>query len=273
MKAEKMAKCERAQLVWSQVGLALKNDKLNWLVFYASFVNQMMKEELGTIITIWLAFFVMSAHEQEQAAESGGSIGQSMSQEECDDTNQNINLIGQVASFCSVPVFGFITDKLSTGNELMFAYGLRGLCALAFFMTESPKDMHVVATLVTMMLAANLEEVVIDSMYTKRMPKDVRAAMKSAQTSFGKLGHLFFVLFSLMAIGYWSIGQLMLVIAVFDFSVVIIALAVSLGSGFKEDVGHSKKIEEATKLLESRLLNITQQLKTQKATESDKKED
>lgn len=50
LKAEKMAKCERSKLVWKQVGLAVKNDRLNWLVFYASFVNQMMKEELGTII-------------------------------------------------------------------------------------------------------------------------------------------------------------------------------------------------------------------------------
>lgn len=83
-------------------------------------------------------------------------------------------------------------------------------------------------TLVIMMLAANLEEVVIDSLYTKRMPKDVRAAMKSAQTSFGKLGHLFFVFFSLIAIGNWTIGQLMLVIAAFDFSVVLVAIIVTL---------------------------------------------
>lgn len=38
-KADKMAHCERSKLVWGQVGLALKNDRLNWLVFYASFVN------------------------------------------------------------------------------------------------------------------------------------------------------------------------------------------------------------------------------------------
>lgn len=85
-----------------------------------------------------------------------------------------------MASIISVPVFGYITDKLSTDHELIFSFGLRGLCALAFFLFGSPKETHVVFILVTMMLAANLEEVVIDSLYTKRMPKDVRAAMKSA---------------------------------------------------------------------------------------------
>ena len=173
VQAEKMASCERFSLVWNQVTVAIGNDRISWLVFYASFVNQMMKEELGTIITIWLAFFV------SRETEASGA-GDSLTQDEADEKNQRVNLIATVAAFCSAPVFGFLTDKLSTGHELMFAFGLRGATALAFFYSASPRDMHMTATLVTMMLAANLEEVVIDSMYTKRIPADVRAAMKSA---------------------------------------------------------------------------------------------
>lgn len=62
----------------------------------------------------------------------------------------------------------------------MFAFGLRSMMALAFYTTSSPKDMHVTVTLVLMVLAANLEEVVIDSLFSKRLNGDVRAAMKSA---------------------------------------------------------------------------------------------
>ena len=58
VKAKKLAACERLKLVLNQVRIAVSEDRMNWLVFYASFVNQMMKEELSTIITIWLAFYV-----------------------------------------------------------------------------------------------------------------------------------------------------------------------------------------------------------------------
>lgn len=203
-----------------------------------------MKEELGTIITIWLAFFVSRGNDSSAASDA-------LTQDEADEKNQNVNLIATAAAFCSAPVFGFLTDKLSTGHELIVAFGLRGATALAFFNAGSPRDMHVTATLVTMMLAANLEEVVIDSMYTKRIPSDVRAAMKSAQTAFGKLGHLTFVAFSLVAIGTWTVGELMLVVALFDFSVVLIAIFVSLGGGFAEDEETSPKakLEKAQKAL------------------------
>lgn len=51
----------------------------------------------------------------------------------------------------------------------------------------------------------------------------------------------------------------MLIIAVADASVVVVAIVVSLGEGFKEDVTMSAKMNEATKLLESRFLNIAAQ--------------
>ena len=80
----------------------------------------------------------------------------------------------------SVPVFGYITDKLSTGNELMLAYGLRCTAGLLFSIALSPKGYTLIGTLVAMKIAADLEEVVIDSLFSKRLPGDVRAAMKSA---------------------------------------------------------------------------------------------
>ena len=79
-----------------------------------------------------------------------------------------------------MPVFGYITDKLSTGNELMLAYGVRCAAGLLFCLKLSPKGNTLIGTLVAMKITADLEEVVIDSLFSKRFPGDVRAAMKSA---------------------------------------------------------------------------------------------
>lgn len=95
VKAKKLAACERLKIVLNQVKIAVQEDRMNWLVFYASFVNQMMKEELGTIITIWLAFFVQTQKTiagDAQLAE-GEQEGWEMTQEEVDDKNTHINLI------------------------------------------------------------------------------------------------------------------------------------------------------------------------------------
>ena len=87
-----------------------------------------------------------------------------------------------------------------------------------------------------MMIAADLEEVVIDSLFSKRIPGDVRATMKSAQTFFGKLGHLAFVAFSLASIDYLSINTIILFVAFFDGTVCLIAAYIKyVSDGFNKD--------------------------------------
>ena len=44
VKAKKLGRCERIKLVMQQTSLAIKEDRMNWLVFYASFVNKMLRE-------------------------------------------------------------------------------------------------------------------------------------------------------------------------------------------------------------------------------------
>ena len=53
-------------------------------------------------------------------------------------------MIVQIASFASVPIFGYITDKLSTGSELIFAYGVRAAAGYAFYMTGGPEKVKII---------------------------------------------------------------------------------------------------------------------------------
>ena len=69
---------------------------------------------------------------------------------------------------------------MSTGSELIFAYGVRAAAGYAFYMTGGPEKVKIIQIVVTLTLSANFEEVVIDSLFSKRLPGDVRAAMKSA---------------------------------------------------------------------------------------------
>ena len=67
LKARKMATCEYLVMIVKQTCLAIAEDKMFWFIFYATMVNKMMKEKLGTIIVIWLAFHVLSESEQSNS--------------------------------------------------------------------------------------------------------------------------------------------------------------------------------------------------------------
>lgn len=103
LKARKMATCEYLIVIVKQTCLAIAEDKMCWLVFYATMVNKMMKEKLGTIIVIWLAHHVLTEAEQSNSPEKV-----TMTQTEADEVNGKINQIAQFFTFISVPVFGYI---------------------------------------------------------------------------------------------------------------------------------------------------------------------
>lgn len=68
----------------------------------------------------------------------------------------NIVLIGKVGSLLAVPLFGYLTDKLSSGYELIVSFGVRCATGILFFALDTPKGYEPIATLVAMNLAANL---------------------------------------------------------------------------------------------------------------------
>ena len=74
-------------------------------------------------------------------------------------------------------MYGWLTDRLPTEYELLLAYGTRCVAGWAFFAITDPMDALVTWTIVAFMLASNFEEVCIDSLFSKRLPGDVRAAM------------------------------------------------------------------------------------------------
>ena len=54
-KAKKKNCCEQISLLWGQKKLAVKEDSLNWLIFYGTFVTKMCKEKVSMILLIWCA--------------------------------------------------------------------------------------------------------------------------------------------------------------------------------------------------------------------------
>lgn len=108
-------------------------------------------------------------------------------------------------SLFAVPMYGWLTDKLPTEYELLLAYGVRCTAGFAFFAINDPMDALVTWTIVAFVLSSNFEEVCIDSLFSKRLPGDVRAAMISLQTFCGKIGHFLFAMIALLTVEKFGI--------------------------------------------------------------------
>ena len=136
--------------------------------------------------------------------------------------------IALTAALFAVPSYGWLTDKLPTEYELLLAYGTRCIAGIGFFCITDPEDALVTWTIVAFMLASNFEEVVISSLFSKRLPGDVRAAMIAIQTFFGKLGHFAFACIALLTVNKYGIEAGMISVAIADATVVFLTIVVGV---------------------------------------------
>ena len=59
------------------------------------------------------------------------------------------------AAVVAVPVYAWLTDKLSTEYEIIFAFGVRSIAGFCFYSSTDPSKEIVIYTIVAYMLSGN----------------------------------------------------------------------------------------------------------------------
>lgn len=166
-KAKNKNVCGQIKLIWGQKKLAVKEDSLNWLIFYCTFVNKMCRDKFMMIVMIWYASFIVPGEDSD------------FNKKESEEQYKYVSTLALTASLFAVPMYGWLTDRLSTEYELGLAYITRCAAGIAFFSIHDPMSDLVTWAIVGFVLSSNFEEVCIESLYSKRLPGDIRAAMLS----------------------------------------------------------------------------------------------
>ena len=159
--------------------------------------------------------------------------------------------LGLTACIFAVPMYGWLTDHLSTEYELSVAYGVRCIACFSFFAISDPTQDIVIYTIMAFMLASQFEEVCVDSLLSKRLPGDIRAAMLGLQTFFGSLGHFVFAIIALSTVEKHGITGGILTVAIADATVVVVTVIVSLCRGFDEDPAAGTEAREKGKEIDA----------------------
>ena len=198
----------------------------------------MMLAKASTIIYLWLVKWKVNAGDDKIRDTD-------LTGDESWDIYQMFKIINFACAGALVPLFGYYSDKLALGQELIVFFGLRAVATMSFFMLDSPHGDIVMWTFVAITTTSSLQGIVIDSLYSKRLPGDVRASMQSVKAVVGNLGHLTFVLFSLSAVDYFeSIHKSMCLVSLFDASMFFIVIIMIIFAGFDNDFYFGKKARE-----------------------------
>ena len=64
----------------------------------------------------------------------------------------------------------------------MLVYGMRAVAVMAFCFCDSLNDNTAMFTLVMIQTLSNLQAITIESLFTKRLPGDIRGALLGAKT-------------------------------------------------------------------------------------------
>ena len=205
----------------------------------------MCREKFAMITMIWFASFVMTDAQVEAAGEDDAYIAADAK------TIYNYSQqIGLTAVLFAAPMYGWLTDKLSTEYELVVAYGVRSIAGFAYFSITDPSHNIVIWTIVAYMLSSNFEEVCIDALFSKRLPGDIRGAMLGLLTFFGKLGHFTFALIAIFTVEKHGITAGIITVAICDAFMVMLSVIISLTRGFDEDQAAGIEAREKGKALD-----------------------
>ena len=115
-------------------------------------------------------------------------------------------------------------------------YGMRLVSVVSFFFLRTPNDWVARLTVIMMIISSFGEQLVIYSMLTKRLPGDMRAAMRGIFYSFGFLGQLIISQISILIINHgYSIASPFVVVASLDALMLFLAIIMGLAGIFEED--------------------------------------
>ena len=108
---------------------------------------------------------------------------------------------------------------------------------VSFFFLRAPNDWVTRLTVMLMIVGSLGEQLVIYSMFTKRLPGDMRGAMRGIFYSFGFLGQLLFSQLSILIVNSgFSMSSPFILVACMDSFILFIAIVMGLAGIFEDEL-------------------------------------
>ena len=144
-----------------------------------------------------------------------------------------------------MPLAGVLGDIVPYEVQIVFAFGCRMIAVGGFFLLKSPFGITSYLTVMMILIGTNIEIVTINSLYAKKLSKDVRGAMNGMINSVSAMGNLAFSQLAILLMKEQGVNAPFWVICVCDTITIMMAVCLSLSGHFdKENVVPPKDPEQ-----------------------------
>ena len=143
-------------------------------------ISRLMNILFGVYIQLW----VMSFKEQ----------GVLESEEESNTVYRNIVLVIQFCVLLTIPIFGYLSDKVDLRYVIPFAFLARGAVAASFKSIEDPREVNSFIICVLLVITSVVQFLSVEVMFMRNMNGSIRGTMTGIAFFFGSVGTTTFVM-------------------------------------------------------------------------------
>ena len=167
----------------------------------------------------------------------------------------NIILISTLVSSVFFPFVGKICDAYSPKITIPLAFFFRCSTCMLFFTVEEPNSTKSYVTCTLMIIGTIVENISVDSIFSKNLPKETRAILNGAYSFFGQFGILVYSLSAGKLYDLYGPKTPFAIIGILDlvFGILVMNRAYRANLfGFHENVDRVKKAKSEKKSLLSK---------------------
>lgn len=142
--------------------------------------------------------------------------------------------ISMIGGLIAIPLIGILADKVSNKILLPIVFLIRGLCLGAFYFLKDAAGIASIALMTVIIIMSFAEATVLETVFWRKLPGDVRGTMNGCFSAFGMVGTLIY----LQAAGraFDKLGEASPFVIVFfcDIFMVLLCLILLLTKKFKD---------------------------------------
>lgn len=216
--------------------LARKGDPVFLICFYGGMLARLLAGEFTTYYLLWISTF---------AARKGATPAEGeMSQAAAMALYQEVVTTGMILTLLLMPLAGYAGDRVPADIQIVFVFGLRMTATCAFFYLDNPQTLTAYIVPVMIATCTNLQNVVINALFTKKLLGNLRGALNGALASVASLGKACFAQITIKMIQGYGMHAPFGLIAFLDCVMVIATLLVSFSGAFDKEYKSEARREE-----------------------------
>lgn len=225
--------------------LARKKDPIFLICFYGAMTARLMQGQFTTFYLLWVATFTAKKGVEEipegLISNKDGLL-----------IYNDVITTSMILTLLLMPLVGYLTDRIPSEIQIVLVFGIRMTASAGFYTLERPDNFVAYVIPVIIGIFTNLENVVINALFLKKLPGDIRAALTGALTSVAELGKVVFSQLCIKTITVYGLTAPFGIIACLDGIMIIFTVIMSFGGAFDKEFKTKEDREELKELKEEK---------------------